>query len=164
MGPLPASRFAAFALSALVAGCASTYRDPSLDENATAPTARLVIRNQNAVAVALRTFDDAASCRKPLLIPDVPLIAAGEEADVGVPAGREFTFEARTAPPDSCTAIATFKPEAGKRYLAQILGSGADCRLNVVRVESVVPPKMVPEPSLRARRPAPAGAKAACDG
>jgi hypothetical protein len=162
MGSVPVRRFVPVALLAAIGGCVSNYRDPTLDENASSPTARLVIRNQHDVVAALRTFDDAASCRKPLLIPDVSLIAPGEEADVGVRAGEDFTFEARTPPPDSCTAIATFRPEAGKRYLAQFGGSGAGCRLNVVRVESVVPPRMAPEPTLRARRPAPTGGKAGC--
>jgi hypothetical protein len=163
MGSLPASRFVPIALSALVAGCAaSTYRDPTLDENASAPSARLIIRNQNAVVAAFRTFDDAALCRKPLLMPGASPLPAGEEADVGVRPGRDFTFEARTPTPDSCTAIATFKPEAGKRYFAQFGGSGTDCWLKVVRVDSVVPPRMALEPTLRSRRPSPADSKAAC--
>jgi hypothetical protein len=163
MRPVPVSRFAPVALLAFVAGCASTYyRDPTLDENAAAPSARLVIRNQNAELSALRTFEDAATCRKPLQIPDASLIAAGEEADIGVRAGHDFTFEARRVGPDACSAIATFKPEAGKRYLAQFGSSGPVCWLNVVRVDSVVPPKVAPEPSLRARRASPAGGKAGC--
>lgn len=163
MAPLPASRFVPIALLALGAGCSTTYyQDPTLDENASAPSARLIIRNQNAVVAAVRTFDDAAFCRKPLLMPGASPIPAGEEADVGVRAGHDFTFEARTPAPDACTAIATFKPEAGKRYLAQFGGSGTDCRLNVVRVVSVVPPRMVPEPTLRARRPSRGDSKAAC--
>jgi hypothetical protein len=162
MRSIPAFRFAPVALLALAAGCATTYQDPTIDENASGPSARLIIRNQSAVIAALRTFDDAALCRKPLLIPDVSLIAAGEEADIGVRAGHDFTFEARIAPPDSCTAIATFKPEAGKRYLAQVAGSGTECSLVVMRVDSVVPPRMVPEPTLRPRRPSPRGSEAAC--
>jgi hypothetical protein len=162
MRSVPASRFAPVALLAFVGGCASTYLDPTLDENAAVPSARLVIRNQNVALIALRTFDDAAHCRKPLLIPDASLISAGEEADIGVRAGHDFTFEARRVGPDVCSAIATFRPQAGKRYLAQFGGTGAVCWLNVVRVDSVVPPKVVPEPSLRARRPSPDGAKAAC--
>lgn len=147
---------------ALGAGCASTYSDPTRDENASAPSARLVLRNQNAEVAALRTFDDAARCLRPLLIPDASLISAGEEADIGVRAGHDFTVEARRPGPDACIAIATFRPEAGKRYLAQFGSTGPVCWLNVVRVDSVVPPKVVPEPSLRARRPSPEDPQAAC--
>ena len=156
------SRFAPVVLLAFVAGCASTYRDPTLDENSSAPSARLIIRNQNTELVALRTFEDPARCRRPLLIPDASLISAGEEADIGVRAGQDFTFEARRAEPEACSAIATFRPAAGKRYLAQFGSSGAVCWLNVVRVDSVVPPKVAPEPSLRARRPSPEDGKTAC--
>lgn len=162
MGSVPVRRLAPVALLVLVTGCASTYRDPTLGETASAPSARLIIRNQDAEAVALRTFDDAASCRKPLLIPGASPIAAGEEADIGVHAGRDFTLEARRGAADACGAIATFRPAAGKRYLAQFGGSGPVCWLNVVRVDSVVPPRVVPEPTLRARRASPPGAETGC--
>jgi hypothetical protein len=163
MESLRTSRFVPIVLSAFVAGCAaSAYRDPTLDEKAAVPTARLIIRNQNADLTALRVFDDAANCREPLLIPDASLLSTGEEADIGVRAGHDFTFEARRVGPDVCTAIATFRPEAGKRYLAQFGSSGPVCWLNVVRVDSVVPPRLVAEPTLRARRAAPPGAKGAC--
>jgi hypothetical protein len=160
--PQTALRLAASALLAFAAGCASTYRDPTVGETESGPTARLVIRNRHSAVAALRTFDDAASCRKPLLIPHASLIAAGEEADVGVRAGHDFTFEARTSPPDSCAAIVTFRPEAGKRYLAQFIGGGTDCSINVVIVESVVPPRAVAERTSRARRPSVDGGKAGC--
>ena len=162
MGSIPTLRAASIALLALGAGCASTYRDPTLDETASAPSARLVIRNQNGEVAALRTFGDAARCSKPLQIPGASLLAAGEEADIGVPAGHDFTFEARRGGPDVCVAIATFRPEAGKRYLAQFGTSGPVCWVNVVQVDSVVPPKVAPEPSLRARRPSPGDGKGAC--
>ena len=162
MGPVAAPRLVAIALLAFAAGCASTYRDPTLDETASGPTARLIVRNRHAAVVALRTFDDAASCRKPLLIPGASLIAAGEEADIGARAGRDFTLEARTPPPDSCAAIVTFRPEAGRRYLAQFIGVGPDCSLEVVSVESVVPPRVVPEPTSRARRPSLQGGEGGC--
>jgi hypothetical protein len=163
VGPVTAPRLVAIALLAFAAGCASTtYRDPTLDETASGPTARLIVRNQHSAVAALRTFDDAASCRKPLLIPGAPLIAAGEEADVGVRAGHDFTLEARTPPPDSCAAIVTFRPEAGRRYLAQFTGVGTGCALKVVIVQSVVPPRVVSEPTSRNRSPSPAGGEGGC--
>ena len=161
-GSGPIFRFALITLLALAAGCTSIYPDPALDEKNVVPTARLVLRNQNVELASFRTFDDAARCAKPLVIADAVALGAGEEADIGVVAGRDFTFEAKRQGPESCNAIATFKPEAGKQYLAQFGSSGAVCWMNLVRVDSVVPPKVVPEPSLRARRASGAERDAAC--
>lgn len=151
-------------LLAGVSGCATaTYVDPTLDDKDSGPTARLVLRNSHADGASFRTFGDAASCRKPRAIAGASSIAASEEADIGVVAGRAFTFAARRVSADGCTAIATFTPESGKQYLAQFGSSGSACWLNVVRVESVVPPRVTPEPTLRTRRAATApGADAAC--
>lgn len=164
-GPMTSGRRSLVTLLAFLSGCAtSVYVDPTLDETHTGPAARLVLRNSHADIASFRTYADPASCRKPLAIAGASLIAAGEEADIGVAAGRAFTFAARRASADGCTAIATFTPESGKQYIAQFGSSGPACWLNVVRVESVVPPRVVPEPTLRVRRAATAPrATAACE-
>jgi hypothetical protein len=139
-------------LAALATGCASTYRDPTLDESKPVPAARLVLRNQNADVAAFRTFEDAATCRKPLAIAEAAVLGPKEEADIGVLAGRDFTFEAKRVAPEACTAVVTFRPQAGAVYLAQLGSSGPACWLNVVRVVSTVPPRVEPESTSRARR------------
>jgi hypothetical protein len=149
-------------LAALAAGCASTYLDPSLDGENAAPSARLVIHNRGAEVATFTHFEDSARCAEPRAISDAALVAPNEEADIGVAAGRDFTFAARRIGAEECTAIATFRPESGKRYLAQFGSSGSACWLNVVRVDSVVPPRVVPEPTLRARRTSPGVRGAAC--
>jgi hypothetical protein len=149
-------------LAAVAAGCASNYLDPTLDEKNTGPSARLVIHNRSADVATFTHFEDSARCGKPRAISDAAVIAPNEEADIGVAAGRDFTFAARRIGAEECTAIATFRPDSGKRYLAQFGSSGSACWLNVVRVDSVVPPKVVPEPTLRARRASPEARGAAC--
>jgi hypothetical protein len=144
--------FVFLSLLAFAAGCASPYHDPTLDDSAPAPAARLVLRNQNADLAAFRTFGDSAGCRKPQAIAGASTLAPKEEADIGILAGRDFTFEAKRVAPDACAAIVTFRPEAGAVYLAQFGSSGPACWLNVVRIVSTVPPRVEPEVTLRARR------------
>jgi hypothetical protein len=145
-------RLVLLSLLAAAAGCATSYRDPTLDESKPVAAARLVLRNQNADVAAFRTFEDAATCRKPRAITEAAALGPKEEADIGVLAGRDFTFEAKRLAPAACSAIVTFRPQAGAVYLAQLGSSGPACWINVVRVLSTVPPRVEAESTSRARR------------
>jgi hypothetical protein len=157
-------RAALCVLLAVGAGCASTstYRDPSLDDAAPVPTARLILKSRSGIA-SFRAFDDSATCAKPQAIADAMALQAGEddEADIGVVAGRDFSFAARRIVADGkpgCQALATFRPAAGQRYLATFDNDGAACTLVVTRILSAVPPRIAAEPTFRARHATAAGA------
>jgi hypothetical protein len=158
MGSGPIFRAAPIVLLALVAGCASPYVDPSLDDASPEPTARLILKNRDGIAT-FRGFEDSVDCRKPHVIAAAAALQAGEddEADIGVVAGKDFSFAAQQVVADGkigCQAIATFRPMPGERYFATFQGRDATCALVVTRILSVVPPRIVEEPSFRARRAA----------
>lgn len=157
-GPDPIFRFALTFLLALTASCASntSYRDPSLDDASPVPTARLILKSRSGI-VSFRAFDDSATCGMPQTIPNAMALRAGEddEADIGVAADGDFSFAARQVVGDGkigCQALATFRPTAGQRYLATFKGDGAACSLDVMRILSVVPPRIADEPTFRVRR------------
>ncbi|MBC8025978.1 MAG: hypothetical protein H7Y89_08310 [Steroidobacteraceae bacterium] len=152
-------------LLAFVAGCASNYLDPSLDEAAPAITARLILKSRSGI-VSFRAFGESAACAKPQAIAVAMALQAGEddEADIGVPADGDFSFAARQVVAEGktgCQALATFRPAAGQRYLAAFTSNGVACSLDVRRIQSAVPPRIVPEPTFRVRRPA-AASGASC--
>jgi hypothetical protein len=150
-------RGASCVLLAFVAGCASNYyRDPSLDEASPAPTARLILKSRSGT-VSYRAFDDSVTCAKPRPIAAAMALQAGEddEADIGVAADGDFSLAAQQVVGDGkigCRALATFRPAAGQRYLATFTGDGTACSLDVTRVLSAVPPRIVTEPTFRVRR------------
>jgi hypothetical protein len=145
-------------LLALTASCASNtpYRDPSLDDASPVPTARLILKSRSGI-VSFRAFDDSANCGKPHVVANAMALQAGEddEADIGVAADADLSFAARQIVGDGktgCQALATFRPTAGQRYLATFKSEGAACSLDVMRILSAVPPRVVAEPTFRARR------------
>jgi hypothetical protein len=142
---------------ALVVGCASYYIDPSLDEAAPVPTARLILKTRDGVT-RFRAFDESARCAKPQAIAGATLQAGeDDEIDIGVVADRDFSFAAQQVAGDGkngCQTLATFRPAAGQRYLATFTRDGETCALVVTRILSAVPPRIAAEPTFRARRPA----------
>ncbi len=149
-------RGASCVLLAFIAGCASNYLDPSLDDAAPASTARLILKSRSGI-VSFRAFGESAACAKSQPIAGAIALQAGEddEADIGVAAGGDFSFAAQQIVADGkigCQALATFRPAAGQRYLATFTGNGAACSLGVMRILSAVPPRVVAEPTFRARR------------
>ncbi len=142
---------------ALVAGCASNYIDPSLDETASVPTARWVLKTRDGLT-RFRAFADSARCAKPQAIAGAMLQAgADDQIDIGVVADRDFSFAAQQVVGDGkggCQTLATFRPAAGHRYLATFTRDGEACALIVTRILSAVPPRIAAEPTYRARRPA----------
>jgi hypothetical protein len=165
-GPGPISRLAWLSLLALCAGCVSNYRDPSLDEAASEPTARLILKSRDGI-VAFRAFDESTRCREARAIGGATALQAGEddEADIGVPAGRDFSFGAQQVLKEGkagCKVLATFKPESGKRYLATFRADGATCSLDFMRILSAVPPRAAAEPTFRVRRASTETRDAAC--
>lgn len=158
---------AAIAPLLALAGCV-TYQPPAAEGSAT-----LSIRNpSDTMRLYPRTFVDGRTCSGGRMVGMSGLgfgMGPRGDAESKIDAGKEFTlsllgqiaygYPNRTI--SSCTAYASFVPQAGQRYVTELASGPGGCRVEVF-VDRGGSTPLQPEPSLRPRRPAGSGDKGGC--
>ena len=143
----------AISVVAATAGCSSLltrYQAPSSGT----PSAVLTVHNATAGGVTLWPYSDAAHCKGLLQVAATFNMKPDARAEIVVQAGEDVSVGSlQRWARWMCSADATFRPESGRRYVADLLGNGSDCAIEIKREEwRGDRVEIVPEPSFRPRK------------
>jgi hypothetical protein len=138
---------------AAVAGCSSLLTQYEAPSSGT-PSAVLTVHNASPGEATLWPNSDAAHCKGLLSLASTFNMKPDARAEILVKAGEDLSFvSVQDWAGRTCTVDATFRPESGRRYVADLIGDGRRCALVISREESrgdrVV---ITPEPSFRPRK------------
>ena len=128
----------------LLLGCATSadYVEPTGKK-----TAILAMLNESAFPARPALYGSAAECRNRSVLPSIPV---GEQTDVRVKAGEDLaltmTMRQRTSTRDEgtiCDITVVFKPEPGRRYMANASYQSDACNVLITDITSLLEPKAV---------------------